>query len=93
MERPKKTYYCQICDKEMPQFNERCHSCKRSGCTDCITYPGPTHVNHLVYSAIKMTARHKSQLGKNYFSQGPADASTTNGKANASVSSPNFNKT
>ena len=44
MERPKKTYYCQICDKEMPQFNERCHSCKRSGCTDCITYPGPTHV-------------------------------------------------
>ena len=28
----------------MPQFNERCHSCKRSGCTDCITYPGPTHV-------------------------------------------------
>jgi hypothetical protein len=49
--------------------------------------------NHLVYSAIKMTARRKSQLGKNYFSQGPADASTTNGKANASVSSPNFNKT
>ena len=44
MKRPKKTYYCQICDKEMPQFNERCPSCKRSGCTDCITYPGPTHV-------------------------------------------------
>ena len=42
--RPKKTYYCEICEKEMPHFNERCHSCKRSGCTECITYPGPTHV-------------------------------------------------
>ena len=42
--RPKKTYYCQICDQEMPDFNERCHSCKRHGCTECITFPGPTHV-------------------------------------------------
>ena len=28
----------------MPDFNERCHSCKRHGCTACITFPGPTHV-------------------------------------------------
>ena len=49
--------------------------------------------NHLMYSAIKMTARRKSQLGKNYFSQGPADAYTMHGSANASFSSPDFKKT
>ena len=49
--------------------------------------------NHLAYSAISMTARRKCQLGENYFSQGHAGACTTHGSANASFSSPNFNKT
>ena len=49
--------------------------------------------NHLAYSVISMTARRKCQLGENYFSQGHAGACTTHGSANASFSSPNFNKT